>query len=137
MTEILLDTNVLAELGRLRPEPHVAGLLRTWAPRAAIASVTWDEVVFGVERLPGGNRRSYLAAVAEDIGSTFTVLPFDRAAAEWHARERARLLGIGRTPSWPDGQIAATAATNGLRLVTRNVSDFRDFDGLTVESWWS
>ena len=36
-----------------------------------------------------------------------------------------------------DGQIAAVAVTNDLRLVTRNVADFALFDDLVVESWWA
>ncbi len=35
-----------------------------------------------------------------------------------------------------DGQIAATAATNGLTLITRNLSDFEGYVGLRVQSWW-
>jgi tRNA(fMet)-specific endonuclease VapC len=37
-------------------------------------------------------------------------------------------------PSYPDGQIAAIAKVNNLSLVTRNVSDYPDFDGLTIEN---
>lgn len=63
------------------------------------------------------------------------VLPFDLAAAEWHAAERARLEALGRTPPFADGQIAAVAATCGLTLVTLNAKDFEQFNGLTVEAW--
>ena len=34
-----------------------------------------------------------------------------------------------------DAMIAATAASNGLTLVTGNVADYADFPGLTVERW--
>jgi tRNA(fMet)-specific endonuclease VapC len=57
-------------------------------------------------------------------------------AAEWFAEERARLSQIGRPPSYPDGQIAAIAATNDLILVTRNTTDFADFIDLQVENWF-
>lgn len=63
------------------------------------------------------------------------VLPYDAESALWHAAERARLTRLGRTPPYPDGQIAAIAAVNGLILVTANVRDFADFDGLIVEDW--
>ncbi|WP_331281805.1 PIN domain-containing protein [Planktothrix serta] len=39
-------------------------------------------------------------------------------------------------PSYPDGQIAAIAKVNHLILVTRNVSDFADSEGLTLENWF-
>jgi len=68
---------------------------------------------------------------------TLDVLPCDRRAAEWHARQRARLVNEGRTPPYLDGQIAAIAAVNGLTLVTHNVTDFAAFEGLTVEDWFA
>jgi tRNA(fMet)-specific endonuclease VapC len=51
-------------------------------------------------------------------------------------RERARLIPIGLTPSYADGQIAAVAAVNQLILVTRNVSDYQNFDELVIENWF-
>jgi len=64
-----------------------------------------------------------------------TTLPYDTAAAEWHAAERTRLTAIGLTPPFVDGQIAAIAATRGLILVTNNASDFQHFGGLVVVDW--
>jgi tRNA(fMet)-specific endonuclease VapC len=63
------------------------------------------------------------------------ILDYDRAAAEWHAHERARLVSAGRTPPFIDGQIAAIARVNDLILVTANKSDFGGFKGLRVECW--
>ena len=63
------------------------------------------------------------------------ILPYGQEAAEWHAKERARLTALGRTPPFFDGQIAATAKANGLVLVTANRPDFELFDGLQVEDW--
>ena len=63
------------------------------------------------------------------------VLDYTNTAAEWHARERARLVARGQTPPILDGQIAAVAAVNDLTLVTFNVRDFNRFEGLRVESW--
>ncbi|MDM8524916.1 hypothetical protein QUF80_16220 [Desulfococcaceae bacterium HSG8] len=53
----------------------------------------------------------------------------------WQGTGRARLSSEGRTPLFADGQIATIAGANGLVLVTRNVSDFEFFSGLTVVSW--
>lgn len=65
------------------------------------------------------------------------VLPFDTEAATWQANERARLRRLGQPPAYADSQIAAIAAINGLVLVTRNLDDFRAFEGLTMENWFS
>ncbi len=62
-----------------------------------------------------------------------TILPYDQAAAEWHAYEWVRLTQAGKTPSFADAQIAATAAVYNLILVTGNSADFA---GLTVENWF-
>jgi tRNA(fMet)-specific endonuclease VapC len=71
------------------------------------------------------------------MDNALTVLPYDKIAASWHARERARLTRKGKTPSFTDGEIAAIAAVNGLVLVTRNTRDFASFSDIRVESWFS
>ena len=71
----------------------------------------------------------------EVVGPTLSVFAYDARAADVHASERARLSRLGRTPPFADGQIAAIARVNGLVLVTRNVADFRAFEGLVVENW--
>jgi len=63
-------------------------------------------------------------------------LPYCDAAAGWFAAERSRLTALGRMPSYPDGQIAVIARVHHLTLVTRNISDFADFEGLAIENWF-
>jgi len=63
------------------------------------------------------------------------VLAYDEQAAEWHARERARLESKGRPVSFRDSQIAAVAVVHGLTLVTANVSHFEPLSGLEIENW--
>jgi tRNA(fMet)-specific endonuclease VapC len=46
------------------------------------------------------------------------------------------LTSIGKTPSFPDGQIAAVAKVNDLILVTNNLSDYGDFLALQLENWF-
>ena len=66
----------------------------------------------------------------------FPILPYEESAAQWHARERARLESIGRTAGFADGQIASIAVTTNLILVTRNLKDFDGFEGLHLENWF-
>lgn len=73
--------------------------------------------------------------VEDVVGGSFPVLPYDDAAAGWHARERVRLEKKGVAAPYIDGQIASIARTNGLVLVTLNRRDFTRYEGLEVETW--
>jgi len=103
---------------------------------AAIPSLVWHELLFGCLRLARSRRREAIERYLEEVVSpSFPILDYDRAAAEWHASERARLEASGKPRPFIDGQIAAIAAVNDLTLVTSNISDFRAFRGLPVRSW--
>ncbi|MDP2308364.1 MAG: type II toxin-antitoxin system VapC family toxin [Pseudomonadota bacterium] len=136
MIRFLLDTNALSEPIRPAPAPRFLSLLEKHRGECAIASVTWHEAVYGLNRLPAGRRREALQEYLHGVVQTsLPVLPYDTPAAEWHGRERARLVAAGLTPSFPDGQIAAIAKTQGLVLITANHDDFKHFDGLELLSW--
>jgi tRNA(fMet)-specific endonuclease VapC len=132
----LLDTNVLSEPAKPRPNSAVVGRLRTEQGRIAMAAQVWNELIFGVQRLPISKRRLTLETyVRRVLEPTIPILPYDARAAEWHALERARLTSVGKTPAYVDGSIAAVAHTNQLILVTRNVSNYEDFQDLRLEDW--
>jgi tRNA(fMet)-specific endonuclease VapC len=137
VVKFLLDTNALAE--PVRPAPNAGFLKRLRANDAklAMASVTLHEALYCVERLPDGKRKAGLRAYMREVVTKMFALPYDAKAAEWHARERARLEAVGRTIPYADGQIAAIAVVNALTLVTANVRDFRQVEGLRVENWWA
>lgn len=133
----LADTNIVSELMRSSPNVAVQTAWETHSREIAISTISWHELLAGSFLLPISKRRSALENfLYQQLLNRVEVLPYDQMAAKWHAVERARLTKIGRTPSYPDGQIAAVAATNNLILVTRNVSDFVNFDGLRVENWF-
>lgn len=134
---LLLDTNVISEAARPHPEPSVIRRLAETEETAALSATTWHELRYGVQRLPAGRRREALEIFLNTLANRFPVLPYDARAAEWHAVQRARLEASGVRVAAADGQIAATAVTNGLTLVTRNVGDFAGFSGLTTEDWWA
>lgn len=133
----LLDTNVLSEATRPVPDQGVLDRVVREGDRVATAAPVWHEIEFGLLRLPAGKRRRALEEIVQRMTRSVVILPYDEAAAGWHARERARLVRGGKPPSFVDGQIAAIAAVHGLALVTRNVRDFSNFGGLEVESWFS
>ena len=132
----LLDTNTVSEPLRPRPQAGVIRRLHQWEGEVAIPAPVWHELRFGCSRLPPSRRRAAIERYIEDVVlASFAVVDYGREAADWHARERARLIAAGRTPPFVDGQIAAIAHVNGLILVTSNTADFRAFDGLTVQNW--
>ena len=132
----LLDTKVVSEPLRPVPAPGVLRRLRRHDGEIAIPSVVWHELQFGCQRLPRSRRRTAIEHYLQEVVLTnLPILDYDRAAAEWHAHERARLVSAGRTPPFIDGQIAAIARVNDLILVTANKSDFGGFKGLRVECW--
>lgn len=134
--QFLLDTNVVSEPTRPTPDARVVGSLRRHDGELATCAPVWHELVFGVGRLPAGSRRRALDRYLQDVVlATLPILPYDAVAAAWHGKERARLQRRGAAPSFVDGQIAAIARLNGLTLVTRNVGDFRRFEGLKVVDW--
>jgi tRNA(fMet)-specific endonuclease VapC len=132
----LLDTSTLSATISARPERALVQRLTQRGPQCAIASVVWNELVYGCERLEVGKRRTELEAYLTDVVLTsFPVLPYDEAAATWHGAERARLERAGKPAPYVDGQIAAIARVHDLILVTTNSRDFARFRDLTVEDW--
>ena len=132
----LLDTNVVSEPLRLQPAAGIMRRLRQHDGEIAIPSPVWHELRFGCARLPRSRRRDAIERYIEDVVlRSFPVLDYDREAADWHAKERARLSANGRTPPFVDSQIAAIASVNDLTLVTSNLDHFREFRGLKVQSW--
>ncbi len=132
----LLDTNVVSE--PLRPEPSESVLrkLRVHGEDSAIPAPVWHELRFGCARLPPSWRRDTLESYLENVVlASFPVLDYDREAADWHARQRARLVTAGQTPPFVDGQIAAIAHVNDLIVVTSNDRDFEHFQEIRVERW--
>ena len=135
--KFLLDTNVVSE--PLRPEPRAAVLrrLREHEDEIVIPSIVWHELRFGAARLPESRRREAIERYLETVVlATMPILDYDRAAAEWHAHERARLAARGEAPAFADGQIAAIAGVHELTLVTFNTVDFKRFRGIRVQRWY-
>lgn len=132
----LLDTNILAEPLRSAPDPAVLAKLKEYDKQLATPSVVWHEMWFGCVRLPKSARRAAIEKFLwEVIAPSVPVIPYDARAAEHHAAERARLAGLGKTPSYVDGQIAAVSYVNELILVTFNLADFQEFQDLKITDW--
>lgn len=120
----LLDTNVVSELRK--PKPH--GAVVEWLQSVDdahlfISSVTIGEIQAGIEltREQDAAKASEIDAWLDQIAATYNVLPMDASAF----RAWARLMHRKSNTLYEDAMIAATARTHGLKVVTRNVADFR------------
>ncbi len=130
----LLDTSIVSELARPRPNPKTVKAFATHFDDVRLASLVVHELRYGIERLPEGTRKDTLRAAIDVLVSGVEVLPYNGAAAAWHAAERVRLEALGRPPSFADGLIAATAAAHACTLVTANARDFRAF-AIDMDTW--
>lgn len=136
----LLDTCVLSELARPKPDTRVAAWLDEQNEDDLFLSVlTIGELESGVEALPEAPRKARLRAwLRDDLRQRFQhrLLPVTSAvAAEW-GRLQAQARREGRPLPAVDSLIAATARAHGLVLVTRNVSDMAR-TGVTILDPWS
>ena len=137
----LLDTNVVSEMMRPRPEPRVAAFLDAVAREGlGLATVTVWEVLDGIGRLPAGRRRNTLADRFHDLLDEF----FEDRIVDWSltdARMCARIMEEKRCRGepldhyLPDAFLAAAAASRGLAVLTRNIGEFRNTGVDAVDPW--
>ena len=132
----LLDTNVVSELVRPKPDPDVlAWFDRTPDNVLHLSVLSLGEIRKGVENLDASPRREKLRVwLEQELTDWFgdRLLPVDRGVAD---RWGIMLSLAGRPAPTIDSLLAATALHHNLRMVTRNVDDFR-FAGLEVINPW-
>ena len=125
----LLDTNVVSEWVRPRPDRNVISwLAEVDEDRVFISVISFAEIRRGVEMLPAGRRRERLATwLADELPVRFEerILDIDSHVAEAWGVVMARGRKLGLTLGSMDAFVAATAETHNLTLATRNVKDFR------------
>lgn len=125
---ILLDTNVISEPLRSRPDPVVVEWLDAQAPETLhLSTVSLAEVRFGIARLPDGRRRTLLHdRFEQEVVPLFAgrMPAFDDAASVAYASLRAQVQRQGLAVSPFDALIAAIAQSQGLGVATRDTSPF-------------
>jgi predicted nucleic acid-binding protein len=139
VTGWLLDTNILSELRRPKPERKVLAFVAAQPLELLyVSSVTFAEIRFGVELVTDAGRRAALndwlahkvrpmfeqrvLAITEDIMFKWRLLVEDGRKA-------------GHTFSQPDLIIAATALHHGLTVVSRDVSDYQKAHASVLNPW--
>ena len=125
---ILLDTNVVSELMRSEPNATVEAWVRSQSAGSLYFSTVGEaELRYGAAILPEGRRRETLFTNIEGmLRSAFgdRALSFDRDAARIYGHIAAMRRSAGRHVEAVDCQIASIASAHGLKVATRNVSDF-------------
>lgn len=132
MSGYLLDTNILSEFSRSRPEPRVL----QWFEKAEshqlyLSVITVGEIRKGCSLLASGTRREVLENWLHNevqVWFSHRILPVDVNTVMLWGDLDAKRQQFGRPLSTADGLIAATALQHGLTLLTRNVKDFADLD---------
>lgn len=126
----LIDTNVLSELRRKKPDAQVVNWMQARPRQSLFLSIlTFGEIRKGIERVEDAFKKQLLNDWLEvELPNYFVGRLLDinaQVADRW-----GRLLAnAGRPIPAIDGLLAATALHNDLTLVTRNL---KDFDGLGV-----
>ncbi len=135
----LLDTNVLSEGRKPKPEPRVAAFYAAQPLHSLyISEVNFAEIRFGIELQQDPARRAQLNDwLTLKLRPTFAgrILPVtEDILLKWRLLlEQGRK--IGHTYSTPDLLLAATALHHGLTVVTRDRSDF-DMARVPVVNPW-
>jgi toxin FitB len=138
---IILDTNVISEI--MKPPAQRSRDVFAWlaaqdGEKLYTTSVTFDEIAFGFELLPDGQRKRDLMTKALEvfeIGLLNRILDYDLAAARHYAAIAARRIRNGLAVPPKDVMIAAIAADRGMSVSTRNVKDFTDCGIHVINPW--
>lgn len=138
MSGFLLDTNVISELVRPRPEPKVkAWVAATDEDLLYLSVLTFGEIRKGIAALKDASRGVRLETWLEgDLAVRFAgrILAIDRAVAGRWGRLGAQAGSKSPLPVI-DGLLAATALHHNLTLVTRNTKDVAE-TGVPVFNPW-
>ncbi|HSI39954.1 MAG TPA: type II toxin-antitoxin system VapC family toxin [Xanthobacteraceae bacterium] len=124
----LLDTNILSELRKPRPEPGVRAFIETQpGDLLYVTDITFAEIRYGIDQVPQPDRRAdldrWLDMTLRPLFSGRTLAVTEDVIVRWKSLQidgRRR----GHTFSQPDLFIAAIAAHEDLVVVSRDVSEF-------------
>jgi predicted nucleic acid-binding protein len=135
---IIIDTSVVSELMRPRPDERViAWLDRQPRPSIWTTSVTVFEIRFGLQVMPIGKRRDVYSAGFENLLDEIDhrIAPFDYEAAQEASTLMASRKRQGRPRESRDTMIAGIVLSRHAKLATRNIRDFDDISATLVDPW--
>jgi predicted nucleic acid-binding protein len=140
VTGWLLDTNILSELRRPKPEPKVTAFIAGQPLESLyISTVTLAEIRFGIELLSDAARRSvlndWLSRKVRPMFEQRVLEITEDIMLKWRLLvEEGRK--VGHTFAQPDLIIAATAQHHGITVATRDTSEYAKA-GVPVFNPWT
>jgi len=128
----MLDTNICIYAIKHKPEQVFIRLQEHDPTDICISSVTYAELVYGVEKSKAIEKNRVALAL---LLANIEIMSFDSLAAESYGKIRSDLEKAG-TPIGPlDRMIAGHAKALGYTLVTNNTKEFERVKGLKLENW--
>ena len=130
----MLDTNILIFCMRHPNAFCAARVVSHLGQDLCISAITYAELEFGIQN---SSRPAQSRQAVTQILAGIPILDFDLAAASHFGKILAELKRKNRFDLYRDRDkmIAAHARSQGCVLVTDNLKDFQDIDGLQVENW--
>lgn len=134
---LLLDTCVLSELIKTKPNEQVLKFFAQVEQQVYISSITLAELHRGVARLPESKRKFELLNWLNGIEQQYvnSILDFDRNTAKIWGELSNTAQRQGKTLALMDSMIAAITMQHQSILVTRNTKDF-EYSGVKILNPW-
>ncbi len=135
----LLDTCVLSEYTRRKPEPKVIRWVDSLQEeKLFVSAITLGEIQYGIERIPESHRKTELLLwLNNGLVSRFNhrILPLDPQTMLLWGSLRAHMDQSGQRMALIDSLILATALQHSLIIATRNVTDFLPCGAQVINPW--
>jgi predicted nucleic acid-binding protein len=119
--QFIVDTNILSETFKPRPNPTVTQWLTTQTT-LGVSVISLEELTYGLDHRHSTTKMAWLKSF---LARHCQLLPVTDDIAQHSALMRSRFRQQGITRSQSDMLIAATAAHHNLTVATRNIKDFR------------
>lgn len=117
----------------MRAAPRIENWMAGLEPsdRVVTCTIVRGEILFGIQKLPPGKRRTELEETGHQFLAIFRCEPIPENAADCYAAVKLARQRLGLTLDENDLWVAATALALGATLVSRD-SDFGAIEGLHV-----
>jgi len=128
----MLDTNICIYLINNKSKKVLSRFKKEDLGNIVISSITLSELKFGAYN--SSNVQKNLDAIAK-FTTPLEVLPYSESDTDMYGKIRASLKKLGKLIGPNDTLIAAHAVSMSCILVTNNLNEFKNVNGLKLENW--